>query len=73
MLQQVGRIVLLAGLALVALGAIVLLFARLGLGRLPGDLSFGGKGRRVYLPIGTCIVLSIALTLLGYLLRRFWN
>jgi hypothetical protein len=43
----------------------------LRLGRLPGDLSFGGSGWRVYLPIGTSILLSIALSLLFALINYF--
>ena len=41
--------------------------ARYGLGRLPGDLTFVWRGRRVYLPIATTLLLSLALTLLGRL------
>lgn len=41
--------------------------ARHGLGRLPGDITFRWKGRLVYLPITTTILLSLALTLLGRL------
>ena len=41
--------------------------ARHGLGRLPGDITVNWRGRQVYLPITTTIVLSLALTLLGRL------
>lgn len=41
-----------------------------GLGKLPGDLDFGGKNWRVYLPIGTCVVLSVLLTLIMWILAR---
>jgi hypothetical protein len=41
--------------------------ARHGLGRLPGDITVRWRGRQVYLPITTTIVLSLALTLLGRL------
>jgi len=41
--------------------------ARYGLGRLPGDITIRWKGRVVYLPITTTLVLSLALTLLGRL------
>jgi hypothetical protein len=41
--------------------------ARYGLGRLPGDVTVTWRGRRIYLPITTTILLSLALTLLGRL------
>ena len=43
---------------------------KLGLGRSSGDLTFGGRNWRVYLPIGTSIVLSLLLTSLLWLILR---
>jgi hypothetical protein len=42
--------------------------ARRGLGRLPGDITVRWKGRTLYLPITTTILLSLAFTLLGRLI-----
>jgi len=43
-------------------------------GRLPGDLTFGGDGWSVYVPIATSIVVSlvltVALSLFAWLARR---
>jgi hypothetical protein len=41
--------------------------SRHGLGRLPGDITVNWRGRRIYLPITTTILLSLALTLFGRL------
>jgi hypothetical protein len=41
--------------------------SRYGLGRLPGDITVRWRGRLVYLPITTTLLLSLALTLLGRL------
>ena len=41
--------------------------ARRGLGRLPGDFTVTWRGRTIYLPITTAILLSLALTLFGRL------
>jgi hypothetical protein len=41
--------------------------ARHGLGHLPGDITVNWKGRRIYLPITTTILLSLVLTLIGRL------
>ena len=44
--------------------------AKLGLGHLPGDISIRGERFSFYFPIATCILLSVALSLLFWLLRR---
>jgi hypothetical protein len=54
--------------ALVVLTALSPWLARLGLGRLPGDLSIRVKGRDYALPFTTTILLSLALTLIAQLL-----
>ncbi len=41
--------------------------ARHGMGRLPGDITVRWRGRPIYLPITTTVLLSLALTLLGRL------
>lgn len=43
--------------------------ARLGLGRLPGDVSVQRRGRRFYFPVATSIVLSLALMLILRVMR----
>jgi Protein of unknown function (DUF2905) len=63
---------LLKWLLVLAVGVVVISaaapwLARHGLGRLPGDITIRWKGRVVYLPITTTLLLSLALTLLGRL------
>jgi hypothetical protein len=66
-----GRLLILFGVILVLAGAWLLWGPRVPwLGRLPGDLSFGGAGWRVYLPLGTSLLLSLVLSLLLRLLSR---
>ena len=70
-----GRILIFAGIVLLAAGLLVLLLNRLGLplGRLPGDLSWRGKHVSVFAPLGTSLLLSLLLSLaiflFGYLHR----
>lgn len=68
-----GRGLVYVGLGFVVLGGLVLLLNQMvDLGRLPGDLTFEGDNVRVFVPIGTMIVLSIVLTiLLNVVLRLF--
>jgi Protein of unknown function (DUF2905) len=64
-----GRSLLILGLVLAVVGILLELAPALRLGRLPGDISFGGSTWRVYIPIGTSIVLSILLTLVFSLIN----
>lgn len=71
MLGGIGRILVVAGFVLVALGLILLLTDRIpGLGRLPGDIVVKRKDFTLYLPITTSILLSIVLTVILSLFSR---
>ena len=52
---------------IVVLSLLTPFLSRYGLGRLPGDIVVRWRGRPVYLPITTTILLSLLLTLLGRL------
>jgi hypothetical protein len=73
-LVMVGRLLIYAGLALVVLGILVTLGERLPIrfGRLPGDLVLRGKHTTFYFPIVTCLIVSLVLTLIGWLFSRRW-
>lgn len=72
-----GRLLVFAGVVLVVIGVLVIVgskFSFFGLGRLPGDIAYKGKNVSFYFPLVTCIVLSVLLTfvlwLLSFLGRR---
>lgn len=67
-----GKILILAGLALVILGVLVTLSERLPIhfGRLPGDIVWRGRNTTFYFPIVTCLILSAVLTFLSWLFFR---
>lgn len=70
-LFEVGRLLLLAGVALAALGAGLMLLHALGIGHLPGTFAWRRGGVTVIAPLGLMIVVSVILTLaLNLLLRR---
>ena len=69
--QQVGKWLIVVGVILALLGGLMVLLGRLGLFRLPGDLEFGSKNWRIYIPIASCILLSILLTLILWLITHF--
>ena len=67
----IGRILMVLGLLLVGIGALLTFGPRIPwLGRLPGDFVFGGAHWRIYLPLGTSLLLSLLLTLIIALLSR---
>ena len=58
---------------LVLAGLVVMLIGRTGLplGKLPGDITYRGKNTTVYFPLATSILVSVALSLILYLVSRF--
>ena len=72
-LRETGRMLLIVGIVLVGAGLLLNFGAKLPfrLGRLPGDISYQGRHGSFYFPIVTCIVLSVALTLLLWVVNYF--
>jgi hypothetical protein len=67
--QQFGKWLVLAGAAIAVLGVLIMISGRMGLLKLPGDLEFGSRNWRIYLPVGSCIVISLALTVILWLTK----
>jgi len=65
---MVGRLLIAAGLGLIVLG---LVFPWLG--HLPGDFRFGKGPVRVYLPLGSCLVISLLLSVVLAAARWLWR
>jgi len=66
LLIGLGAVLVVAGVALVALGRL-----HLPLGRLPGDIVYRGKNTTVYFPLATCVLLSVVLTIVLYVVGRW--
>lgn len=65
-----GRTLIIIGLAIIAIGLLWPWLTRLGLGRLSGDIYIQGERGSLYIPITTSILVSIALSVLFWLLSR---
>lgn len=65
-----SRMLIIFGLVLVALGLLWPLIAKLGLGRLPGDIVIERDSVRVYVPVVTSLVVSAAIALILWLTNR---
>ena len=63
-LRELGKMMFLVGLVLVAVGGLLAYGGKLPfrLGRLPGDIAWHGKGTSFYFPIVTCIVISLVIS-----------
>ncbi|OHB82641.1 MAG: hypothetical protein A2Z38_01620 [Planctomycetes bacterium RBG_19FT_COMBO_48_8] len=69
--QQMGKWLISAGIFIAVLGVLVMLLGRVGLFKLPGDLEFGSKNWRIYIPLASCVLISIILTLILWLINYF--
>jgi len=66
-----ARFLILLGVILVVLGLALLLLPKIpGLGRLPGDIIIKRENFTFYFPLGTCILVSLILSLIFWLMRR---
>ena len=64
------RILITVGLLIALIGLLWPWIAKLGLGRLPGDLIIDKPGFKLFAPFTTMIVISVVLSLIIWLLRR---
>ena len=65
-----SRVLIIFGVALIAVGLLWPVLSKLGFGRLPGDIVIERENFRVYIPIATSIIVSVLLSLLLWLLNR---
>jgi Protein of unknown function (DUF2905) len=72
-MSDIGKFLIIAGAALLALGVVLILLSKtnLPIGRLPGDILYRGKHSTIYFPLATCILLSAILSAALYIISRF--
>lgn len=69
---SLGPLVVGAGIAVVVIGVLIWTGAFSWFGRLPGDLRYESGGTRVYVPLVSMLLLSIGLSVVVTVLRRFF-
>lgn len=71
--RELGKLLLVIGIVLAGAGALLLYSGKLPfrLGHLPGDIAYQGRHVSLYFPLATCILLSVALTLLFWAVNVF--
>ncbi len=62
--MTLGRALIAVGAVILAVGVLIQFVPGLRPGRLPGDISFGGANWRVFVPLGTSLLISVVLTLI---------
>ena len=70
----IGRLLIVLGVVLLFIGALLLVGGRIPwLGRLPGDIHVKRENFEVHFPLATCVLLSLVLSGLLWLITRFWR
>lgn len=68
--MEIGKILIVTGIVFIGAGLLWLLASRLGFGHLPGDIVIERENFRLYLPPGTCLLISAAVSAALWLLGR---
>ena len=71
-MRSSGLLIIVIGVFVVIIGSLVMTGGLSWFGRLPGDLQFGSERTRVYIPLASMLLVSLALSLVINLLRRFF-
>ncbi|HWB58788.1 MAG TPA: DUF2905 domain-containing protein [Chthoniobacteraceae bacterium] len=70
-MQEIGKLLCIVGLVIAVVGFFLWkLGNKFPLGRLPGDIAIQKPGYSFYFPITTCVIISLILTLIMWLLRK---
>ncbi len=71
-MNDLGKLLISAGILLVIAGIVITLFQKLGiqLGKLPGDIVYHKGNTTFYFPIVTSILISVLITLVLWIFRK---
>ena len=70
--RLLGLWVVVGGICLIAVGLLIYSGGFNWFGKLPGDIHYEGERVQVYVPIVSMLLVSLALSLIFYLIRRFF-
>jgi uncharacterized protein HemY len=69
--RSTGALLVVVGLAVVAVGLLAATGALSWLGRLPGDIRIDNGHTKVFIPITSMVIVSVVVTIIVNLVRRF--
>ena len=67
-----GLVIIAGGFCLVVVGFLLYSGGLNWFGKLPGDIHYEGERAQVYIPIVSMLLVSLALSVVFYLIRRFF-
>ncbi|MCR8636412.1 DUF2905 domain-containing protein [Paenibacillus radicis (ex Xue et al. 2023)] len=71
-MNPVAKLLIIGGIVMIVAGVLWAVGGKfLNLGRLPGDIAVEKGNFKVYFPIVTCIIISVVLSLIMYIIRWF--
>ena len=69
--QNFAKLILITGIVISLIGVIIIFLGKFGLFKLPGDIEIGGKNWKVFFPVVSCIIISIILTGIMWVVSYF--
>jgi len=70
-MNELGKLIFFVGVAIAVLGLLVWMGVGRGwFGKLPGDISYSRGNFSFYFPLVTCLIISVVLTLIMWLMRK---
>jgi len=69
--RSIGLLLIVGGAAVILIGLLVYSGGLSWFGKLPGDIHYEGGRTHVYIPLVSMLLVSLVLSLIMYLLRRF--
>ena len=71
MSNELGKVLIVTGILLVAIGLLLTFGGKLNfIGKLPGDLRIERENFSFFFPLGTCLLISLLLSLIFWIFRR---
>jgi hypothetical protein len=70
-MPELGKTLITVGALIVLIGVLLMLFGKIPwLGKLPGDIYIKKENFSFFFPLTTCIIISVAISLILWLLRK---
>ena len=71
MSNELGKVLIVTGILFVAIGLLLTFGGKLNfIGKLPGDLRIERENFSFFFPLGTCLLISLLLSLIFWIFRR---